>query len=160
MRRNAAAEHRQVQCAQRKHPPPGHGPFRGEPVVQVSVGGEQQYCKGYVRRIHHLVDVEWVQPGEGGNRQDEPASPDIDPGHAAQLARLRQVEAPQEGGEPAGRCTHWIQDSSPSDWIPADCGWNEICPSTQGGGLSLQRRGPKWSNRPGVEIPVQHSFIS
>ena len=75
-----------------------------------------------------------VQPGEGGNRQDEPASPDIDPGHAAQFARLRQVEAPQESGEPAGRCTHWIQDSSPSDWITADCRWNEICPSIRGGG--------------------------
>ena len=63
----------------------------GEPVVQVSVGGEQQHCQGCVRGMYHLVDVEWVQPGEGGNRQDEPASPDIDPGHAAQFARLRQV---------------------------------------------------------------------
>ena len=75
VRRNAAAEHRQVQGAQREHPPPGHGPLRGEPVVQVSVGGEQQRCKGDVRRIHHLVDVERVQPGERGNRQDEPAPP-------------------------------------------------------------------------------------
>ena len=88
--------------------------------MQVSVGGEQQYCKGDVRRVYHLVDVERVQPGERGNRQDEPASPDIDPGHAAQLARLRQVEAPQEGWKRAGRCAHWIQDSSPSDWITAE----------------------------------------
>ena len=55
--------------------------------------------KGYVRPIHHLVDVERVQPGEGGERPDEPASPDIDPGHAAQFARLRQVEAAQESGK-------------------------------------------------------------
>ena len=143
VRRNAAAEHRQVQGARREHPPPGHGPLRGEPVVQVSVGGEQQRRKDYVRPIHHLVDVERVQPGERGNRQDEPASPYIDPGHAAQLARLRQIEAAQEGWKRAGRCAHWIQDSSPSGWITADCGWNEICPSTGSGGLSLERRGPK-----------------
>ena len=122
MRRTTTAQHRQVQGAQREHPPPGHGPLRGQPVVEVSVGGEQQYCKGDVRRVHHLFDVERVQPGERGNRQDEPASPDIDPGHAAQLARLRQVEAPQEGWKRAGRCTHWIQDSSPSGWITADGG--------------------------------------
>ena len=73
--RNAAAEHRQVQGAQREHPPPGHGPFRGEPVVQVSVGGEQQYCKGYVRRVYHLVDVERVQPGERGNRPGRTSVP-------------------------------------------------------------------------------------
>ena len=143
VRRNAAAEHRQIQGAQREHPPPGHGPLRGEPVVQVSVGGEQQYCKGYVRPIRHLVDVERVQPGKRGNRQDEPASPDIDPGHAAQLARLRQIEAAKEGWKRAGRCAHWVQGPSPSPWITAHGGWNATCPSTRRGVLSLEMRGSK-----------------
>ena len=123
----------------------GHGPFRGEPVVQVCVGGEQQHCNGYVRRISRIGGGGRVQPGERGKRPDKPASPDIDPGHAAQFARLRQVEAPQESWKRAGRCARWIQDSSPSDWIPADCGWNEMCPSTRGGGLTLERK----SNRLG-----------
>ena len=98
-----------------KHPPPGHTPFRGESVVQVCVGGQQQRCKGKVRCISRIGDVGWVQPGERGNSPDEPACPDIDPGHAAQLARLRQVDLPQESWKRAGRCAHWIQDSSPSD---------------------------------------------
>ncbi len=92
---------------------------------------------------------------EAGKRQDEPACPDIDLGHAAQFARLRQVEAPQEGWKRAGGRVHWIQDSSPSDRMPADCGWNERCPSTRSGGLGLERK----SNRLGG-IPVQHSLIS
>ena len=44
--------------------------------------------------MYHLVDVEWVQPGEGGKSPDEPAPPDIDPGYAgATRARLRQIAA-------------------------------------------------------------------
>ena len=76
-----------------------------------------------------------------------------------QFARFRQVEAPQEGWKRAGGRVHWIQDSSPSDRMPADCGWNEICPSIRGGGLSLERKGSGKSNRLG-RIPVQHSLIS
>ena len=68
-----------------------------------------------------------------------PASPYIDPGHAAQLARHRQVEATQEGWKHAGCCDHWVQDSPPSGWITTDCGWNAICPSIRGGRLSLGR---------------------
>ena len=49
--------------------------------MQVCVGGQQQRCKGKVRCISRIGDVGWVEPGERGNSPDEPACPDIDPGH-------------------------------------------------------------------------------
>ena len=68
-------------------------------------------ARGDVRPIHHLVDVERVQPGERGNRQDDPASPDIDPGHAVWAEEVEPLlRSDVEGALKATTILEWLEE--------------------------------------------------